>query len=38
MLLLLLQEFELPGIGSVGGFSGTRKTQEMFFSFTSKPC
>lgn len=31
----LVQEFELPGIGSVGGFSGTRKSKEMFFSFTS---
>ena len=34
--VLLLQEFELPGIGSVGGFSGTRKSKEMFFSFTSE--
>lgn len=33
---LLLQEFELPGIGSIGGFSGTRKSKEMFFSFTSE--
>jgi hypothetical protein len=36
LLLLLLQEFAMPGIGSVGGFSGTRKSKEMFFSFTSK--
>lgn len=35
-LVLLPQEFELPGIGSVGGFSGTRKSKEMFFSFTSE--
>lgn len=32
----MLQEFALPGIGSVGGFSGTRKSKEMFFSFTSE--
>eukprot|EP00879_Flechtneria_rotunda_P018448 GHRR01019352.1.p1 GENE.GHRR01019352.1~~GHRR01019352.1.p1 ORF type:complete len:520 (+),score=168.42 GHRR01019352.1:95-1654(+) len=31
----LLQEFQLPGIGSVGGFSGNRKSREFFFSFTS---
>jgi hypothetical protein len=30
------QDFELPGIGSVGGFSGSRKSSEFFFSFTSK--
>jgi hypothetical protein len=36
-LLALLQEFELPGIGSIGGFSGDRKSSEFFFSFTSKP-
>lgn len=29
------QEFELPGLGSVGGFSGNRKSKEFFFSFTS---
>lgn len=28
----------MPGIGSVGGFSGTRKSKEVFFSFTSKWC
>jgi hypothetical protein len=31
-----LQEFELPGIGSIGGFSGDRKSSEFFFSFTSE--
>eukprot|EP00878_Enallax_costatus_P029867 GHUV01032432.1.p1 GENE.GHUV01032432.1~~GHUV01032432.1.p1 ORF type:complete len:735 (+),score=227.44 GHUV01032432.1:207-2411(+) len=31
----LVQEFDLPGIGSVGGFSGNRKSKEFFFSFTS---
>lgn len=36
VMLYCLQEFEMPGIGSVGGFSGTRKNKEMFFSFTSK--
>lgn len=30
-----VQEFELPGIGSIGGFSGDRKSSEFFFSFTS---
>jgi hypothetical protein len=33
---LSLQEFELPGIGSIGGFSGDRKSSEFFFSFTSE--
>jgi hypothetical protein len=31
-----LQEFELPGIGSIAGFSGDRKSSEFFFSFTSE--
>ncbi|KAF8058088.1 Prep [Scenedesmus sp. PABB004] len=30
-----VREFELPGIGSVSGFSGNRKSSEFFFSFTS---
>ena len=29
------QEFELPGIGNIGGFSGDRKGSEFFFSFAS---
>jgi prolyl oligopeptidase len=31
----VIKELELPGIGSVGGFSGSRKQSEFFFSFTS---
>lgn len=31
----LVQEFPLPGIGSIGGFSGSRKGTEFFFSFQS---
>src|SRR5438874_3902234 len=30
-----LRDLELPGIGSVGGFSGKRTDQETFYSFTS---
>jgi prolyl oligopeptidase len=30
-----LQELEIPGIGSVGGFGGKRKDTETFYSFTS---
>ena len=29
-----LRELELPGIGSVGGFTGKRKDTETFYSFT----
>lgn len=31
----LIREFALPGVGSVTGFSGERKDDEFFFSFTS---
>lgn len=31
----LVREFALPGIGSIGGFSGTRKGTEFFYSFQS---
>ncbi|KAL6754676.1 prolyl oligopeptidase [Haematococcus lacustris] len=31
----LRKEFELPGLGSITGFSGERKDSEFFFSFTS---
>ena len=31
----LLGEIELPGVGSVGGFSGKRDASETFFSFTN---
>lgn len=31
----LLREVELPGIGSVGGFSGKRYDTETFYTFTS---
>jgi len=31
----LVREFSLPGVGSVTGFSGERKDDEFFFSFTS---
>ena len=30
-----LQDFELPGIGSAGGFSGEKDETEAFFSFSS---
>ena len=30
-----LRDVELPGIGSVGGFSGKREDTETFYSFTS---
>ncbi|KAG7670094.1 putative Prolyl endopeptidase [Nannochloris sp. 'desiccata'] len=30
----IIKELQLPGIGSVGGFSGSRKFSEFFFSFT----
>lgn len=30
----LSKELELPGIGSIGGFSGSHKQSEMFFTFT----
>jgi hypothetical protein len=32
----LVQEFQLPGIGSIGGFSGSRKGTEFFYSFQSE--
>ncbi len=32
----LLRELPLPGLGSVGGFSGDRKGTEFFFSYTSE--
>ncbi len=32
----LLRELLLPGLGSVGGFSGDRKGTDFFFSYTSK--
>jgi prolyl oligopeptidase len=28
------KELELPGIGSIGGFSGSHKHSHMFFTFT----
>ncbi|KAI8465889.1 MAG: prolyl oligopeptidase [Monoraphidium minutum] len=31
----LVREVELPGIGSIGGFSGSRKGTEFFYSFQS---
>ncbi|KIZ07661.1 prolyl endopeptidase [Monoraphidium neglectum] len=31
----LVTDFALPGIGSIGGFSGSRKGTEFFFSFQS---
>ena len=30
----VIKELSLPGIGSVGGFSGSRKFTEFFYSFT----
>ncbi len=30
----LVREVDLPGIGSVGGFTGKRKDKETFYSFT----
>jgi prolyl oligopeptidase len=30
-----LQSFELPGIGTVGGFTGKREDNEAFYSFSS---
>lgn len=30
-----LDEFELPGVGSVGGFGGRRDAAETFYSFTN---
>ena len=30
-----IRDLELPGIGSVGGFTGKRKDNETFYSFTS---
>lgn len=36
LCLAALQEFELPGIGSIAGFSGNRKGSEFFFNFTSE--
>jgi prolyl oligopeptidase len=30
-----LRDVDLPGIGTVGGFTGKRKDKEAFFSFTS---
>lgn len=32
----LVQNFALPGIGSIGGFSGSRKGTEFFYSFQSE--
>ncbi len=31
----IIREWELPGLGSVGGFHGLRDTDETFFSFTN---
>ena len=31
----LVKPVSMPGIGSVGGFSGNHKHTEWFFSFTS---
>ncbi len=31
----LVKDIPLPGLGSVSGFSGNRKSTEMFFSYTS---
>lgn len=31
----LIDEFELPGLGSVGGFNGYQDATETFFSFTN---
>lgn len=28
------REVELPGVGSIGGFSGSHKHSDMFFTFT----
>ncbi len=30
-----IREIELPGVGSVGGFSGKREDKELYFSFTN---
>ncbi len=32
----LLRPLPLPGLGSVGGLSGDRKSPELFFSYPSK--
>jgi len=31
----LIKEIELPGLGSVGGFSGKKNDQELYFSFSN---
>ena len=31
----LVEELELPGIGSIGGISGRQQDKDMFFAFTS---
>ena len=31
----LIREVELPGIGSVGGFSGKKEANELYYSFTN---
>ena len=31
----LIDEFQLPGVGTVGGFAGYQDAQETFFSFTN---
>ena len=31
----LIREVELPGVGSVGGFSGKKEANELYYSFTN---
>ena len=31
----LIREIELPGVGSVGGFSGKKEDKELYFSFSN---
>jgi prolyl oligopeptidase len=31
----LVREVELPGVGSVGGFSGKKEAEELYYSFTN---
>jgi prolyl oligopeptidase len=31
----MLREIELPGLGSAGGFSGKKKEETLYYSFTN---
>jgi prolyl oligopeptidase len=31
----MLREIELPGLGSAGGFSGRKKEETLYYSFTN---